>query len=128
MNRSSLAAVNNRPLASLTRTGLEKLFHCWIGASGRRYICSIYAFSGDPLAEPPAFDCRRAVVAAVRRDQAGPVVLFVFQPRDADDFRRRTQRARARGASEWHVHLLAETPEARAFAVIDLSPSRRLRS
>ncbi|HUO54741.1 MAG TPA: hypothetical protein VMU18_08370, partial [Rhodoblastus sp.] len=49
--------------------------------------------------------------------------LFVFQPRDAEDLRRRTQRARARGASEWHVHLLAETPEARASLVSELSPA-----
>ena len=49
-------ATDNRPLASLKQTGLEKLFHSWLGASGRRYICSVYA-----LGEPAAFDRSRGV-------------------------------------------------------------------
>ncbi|MDI9847854.1 hypothetical protein QM467_07285 [Rhodoblastus sp. 17X3] len=124
MSRQPLLAATNSPLASLTRTGLEKLFHSWLGASGRRYICSVYA-----LGEPPAFDCRRAVIAAVRRSASGAVVLFTFQPgpnEERDDFRLWTQRAHACGASEWHVHLLAETPEERAFVLRDLSPEQRL--
>lgn len=123
MTRPPLAAAN-RPLASLAQTGLENLFHSWIGASGRRYVCSVY-----PLDEPPAFDCRRAVVAAVRKGQNGAAILFAFQPgldEERDEFRLWTERARACGAEEWHVHLLAETPEARAFIVRDLSPARRL--
>lgn len=113
----------DRPLASLMRTGLDKLFHSWLGASGRRYICSVYA-----LGEAPAFDCRRAVIAAVRRDVSGAALLFAFEPSDgeaADDLRFWTQRARASGANEWHVHLLAETPQDRACVLEDLSPARR---
>lgn len=113
----------NSPLASLSRTGLEKLFHSWQGASGRRYICSVYA-----PGEPPAFDCRRAIVAAVRREARGATLLFAFAPgpdEAGDDLRFWTQRARAAGANEWHVHLLAETAEERAFVLSDLSPVRR---
>jgi hypothetical protein len=124
MRCQPLAAATNSPLASLTRTGLEKLFHSWLGASGRRYICSVYS-----VGEPPAFDCGRAVIAAVRRDASGAALLFTFQPgpnEERDDFRLWTQRARASGASEWHVHLLAETPEERAFVLRDLAPERRL--
>jgi hypothetical protein len=113
----------NHPLASLRRTGLDRLFHSWLGASGRRYICSVYA-----VGEAPAFDCRRAVIAAVRRDAAGAALLFAFEPSDqeaADDLRFWTERARASGANEWHVHLLAETPRDRARILDDLSPARR---
>jgi hypothetical protein len=116
-------SITSGSLASLTRTGLEKLFHSWRGASGRRYICSVY-----PLGEAPVFDCARAVIAAVRRDAAGAKILFAFQPGPAEmqgDFRLWTQRARAKGAGEWHVHLLAETPEERAEIARDLAPPQR---
>ena len=109
-----------RVLAALSRTGLEDLFRVWAGASGRRYICSVY-----PLSEPPAFDCGRAIVAAVRKSAAGAAIVFVFQPcaaDEADELRRWAQKARQRGANEWHVHLLAESPAARHFAARDLAP------
>jgi hypothetical protein len=113
---------DNRPLASLWRTGLEKLFHNWLGASGRRYVCSVYA-----VGAPPVFDKGRAVVAAVRRDGVQCRIAFVFAPNpDDDDFVFWTARARACGACAWHVHLLAETPEARAAILNDLQPARRL--
>jgi hypothetical protein len=108
-----------RPLAALDRTGLEDLFRVWPGASGRRYICSVY-----PIGEPPVFDCRRAIVAAVRKSAAGAAILSVFVPGAedaADDLRARAEKARQRGAHEWHVHLLANTEEARDFAARDLS-------
>ncbi len=121
---SSLAAGrrDNLPLASLSRTGLEKLFHSWLGASGRRYICSVYAVGAQPV-----FDRSRAVVAAVRRDGAHSQITFVFAPNpEDDDFAFWMARARACGACEWHVHLLAATPEARAAILSDLAPARRL--
>jgi hypothetical protein len=121
MNLLSLAAIDNRPLASLARTGLEKMFHSWIGASGRRYVCSVYS-----LSEPPAFDYRRAIVAAIRRTRTGAAIAFVFEPHESDDFNLWARRARAAGAEEWHVHLLADTPDARAFVVRDLCPARRV--
>lgn len=113
---------DNRPLASLSRTGLESLFHSWLGASGRRHICSVY-----PVGAPPVFDRSRAVIAAVRRDASQREIAFVFAPNPKnDDFAFWTARARACGACEWHVHLLAETPEARAGILSDLEPARRL--
>jgi hypothetical protein len=117
---TNFCAVAPRPLAALDRTGLEDLFRVWAGASGRRYICSVY-----PLGEPPAFDCRRAIVAAVRKSAAGATIVFVFQPGEgdeADELRSWAQRARQRGANEWHVHLLADSPAARQFAARDLAP------
>jgi hypothetical protein len=103
-------AKSPRLLAALDRTGLEDLFRVWPGASGRRYICSVY-----PIGEPPVFDCRRAIVAAVRKSAAGAGILSVFVPGaedEADELRARSEKA----------HLLADTAEARDFVARDLAP------
>jgi hypothetical protein len=108
------------PLACLDRTGMENWLRSWRGASGRRYICSVYA-----VGEPPSFDFDRAVVAAVRKGEDGGAILFVFEPgkdAESDGLRQWTEQARRLGADEWHVHLLAGSPEARAFALRDLAP------
>jgi len=116
---------SSRPLAALSQTGLERLFHSWRGASGHRYICSVY-----DVDQPPAFDCSRAVVIAVRRDAAGEAsIAFVFQPDAQDGVQDSlglwTLRARQCGAREWHVHLLAASAEERKLATRDLSSSAR---
>jgi hypothetical protein len=108
------------PLACLDRTGMENWLRSWRGASGRRYICSVHA-----LGEPPLFDFERAIVAAVRKGEDGGSILFVFEPgleAESDRLRRWTEEARRQGADEWHVHLLAGSPEERAFALRDLAP------
>jgi hypothetical protein len=108
------------PLACLDRTGMENWLRSWRGASGRRYICSVYA-----IGEPPVFDFERAIVAAVRKGEDGGSILFVFQPgpeAESEGFRHWTEQARRQGADEWHVHLLAGTPEERELALSDLSP------
>jgi hypothetical protein len=99
---------------------MENWLRSWRGASGRRYVCSVYA-----IGEPPGFDFERAIVAAVRRGEDGGAILFVFEPGPQaarDRFRQWTEKARQQGADEWHVHLLAESPEAREFALRDLTP------
>lgn len=117
---ASLFAARHRPLACLDRTGLEGLFQSWLGASGRRYVCSVYSIDA-----PPSFDCARAIVAAVRMNADGASIAFVFHPGEAaenGDLRLWAQKARACGASEWHVHLLAASKEERDCAVRDLAP------
>jgi hypothetical protein len=107
------------PLACLDRTGMEDFLRSWRGASGRRYICSVYAIGAQPV-----FDFERAVVAAVRREDDGAKILFAFQPgpeAERDGLRHWTEQARREGADEWHVHLLAGSPEARESALRDLA-------
>jgi hypothetical protein len=109
------------PLACLDRTGMENWLRSWRGASGRRYICSVHA-----IGEPPLFDFERAIVAAVRKSEVGDAIVFVFQPgpeAESDNLRQWTEQARRQGAEEWHVHLLAGSPEEREFALRDLAPS-----
>jgi hypothetical protein len=117
---SSTFAARCLPLACLDRTGMENWLRSWRGASGRRYICSVYT-----IGDSPAFDFERAIVAAVRKGDDGGSILFVFQPgqlAEGEGMRQWTETARRQGADEWHVHLLAETPEQRELALNDLSP------
>jgi hypothetical protein len=111
------------PLAALAGGNLAHHFHSWTGASGRRYICSIFPLreaAGKPAC--PEFD--EALLIAVRRLADGtPKMLFVAE---SDAFsmlapsRSLARRAAALGASEWHVHLLAESPRERRAAILDL--------
>jgi hypothetical protein len=112
-------AASSRPLAALRATVLEHLFQSWRGRSGRRYICSVH-----PITDEAAFDCDRAVVAAVRQTPKGSEIAFVFQPAAAGgDFSLWAERARRCGARALHVHLLADTPDARAAVAADLRPA-----
>ena len=88
-----LFAVSSHKLVALDDTGLESFFHSWRGASGRRYICSVY-----DIDEAPQFDLARAVVAAVRRNAAGTEITFTFQPAaDGSDWRYWAEKARFEG-------------------------------
>ena len=116
-----LFAVSSHKLVALDDTGLESFFHSWRGASGRRYICSVY-----DIDEAPQFDLARAVVAAVRRNAAGTEITFTFQPAaDGSDWRDWAAKARRAGASEFHVHLLAGEKAQRDFIARDLTPALR---
>ena len=107
------------PAAALRATVLENLFRSWRGRSGRSYIFSVH-----PVDDEPAFDCGRAVVAAVRATPHSAEIAFLFQPlAGAEDFALWARRARACGANAFHVHLLAETQVARAAVAADLRPA-----
>jgi len=110
---------SGRPLAALRATVLEHVFRSWRGRSGRRYIFSVH-----PVEEEAAFDCARAVVAAVRPTPTASEIAFVFQP-GAGDFASWARRARMCGANAFHVHLLADSQEARSAVAEDLRPAPR---
>ena len=110
------------PLASLEggvseRSGplwdsLAARFCGWAGASGARYICSVFAGS-----TPPAFDA--AVFLAVACDAAGKRSL-VGVGENAQIVARRA-RMRGEAIAEWHLHFLAGTAEARERICDDLA-------
>jgi hypothetical protein len=94
-------------------------FHLWQGRSRRRYLASVYEVDCVELAE-------NSVVLLVAGDgerrEARAVLSFgALDPGAIPRLRAATQ---ASGATEIHVHLLAETEAARAAAVRDLSPAR----
>ena len=91
----------------------------WRGRSGRRYVVGVHE-----LAEPDFSEIGEAVVIAVRRDEAG-IALPVSVTTSGRSSRERLHRnwlARVRqgGATEMHVHRLAENEDERRAIVADL--------
>ena len=96
----------------------------WRGRSGRRYVVGVH-----PLTEAGLLDVSEAVIVAVRRDREGSasvVDAVAAGPQLRPKSRRAWMgRARAKGATEMHVHRLAEGPSERAAIVADLLPDLR---
>lgn len=88
-------------------------FHYWAGASGKAYLHTVFG-----IGECPAID--NAVFVAVSRERDGrrrAVAAGIFDPfRSGRDIAAASQL----GASEIHLHLLAETPAARRAALDDI--------
>lgn len=91
----------------------------WRGRSGRRYVVGVHpagAFDLEEMAE--------AVVIAVRRDDTGiaEMVSVATSNESPRDHLRRTwlDRVRTRGATELHVHRLADDAAERVAIVNDL--------
>ncbi len=116
------------PLSVLASEGLGGRFRFWRGASGRRFMFSVYASEACP-----AYDQAVLVGAAVEPDGARRI-LFIADtgafPEPVLDRARRTL-AKARNKVEFHVHLLALSPRERMAVIADLAsppdfaPSRR---
>lgn len=106
------------PLAGVVGSLLARRFHGWRGHSGRRYVCTIFA------APEVALDFGDAVVIGVARDAAGlrraVAVTATGDLPGGIDFTLFVAAASARGACEWHVHLLAQNVCARRRVLDDL--------
>lgn len=91
----------------------------WRGRSGRRYVVGIHE-----LAERELDDMGEAVVMAVRRDATGVGELVAVTAAGRSPRERPHQgwiaRARRGGATEMHVHRLAEDEAERSAIVADL--------
>lgn len=91
----------------------------WRGHSGRRYVVGIH-----PLSEADLLDVTEAVLIAVHRDRDGvarvvDVAVAGAKPRERQRLSWMSS-ARDRGATEMHVHRLAEGDEERRAIVEDL--------
>ncbi|WP_245421473.1 hypothetical protein [Methylobacterium sp. B4] len=108
-----------RTMAGLRGSAAPSL-SAWRGRSGRRYVVGVHDLVEAELAE-----IGEAVVIAVRRDEAGiaEAVAIAAVGRGARERLQRNWLARARqsGATEMHVHRLAESEEARRAVVTDLA-------
>jgi len=119
------SAAANAPLDCLAGGALASRFHAWRGLSGRRYICSVFPARRNAwLGGLPEFD--DAVTIAVKRDAHGELRrIMVFEPCWSDGRFRGdpdcVNEALSAGGCEWHVHLLAKSPEARRTAIADLT-------
>lgn len=92
----------------------------WRGASGRRYVVGVH-----PGLTAEVADLTDAVVIAVQRGGDGTArVLDVAAPGASTSRRSRLRwlsLMRIRGATEMHVHLLAESDREREAVRLDLS-------
>lgn len=109
-------AAREVPMRSTAGLG-ERRFTAWRGRSGRRYVASIFA-----VGDEHALGFTDAVLLAVSADRC------ILAARDSGPFGieaalTRWQRSVAQaGASEIHVHLLAEDGISRRAALLDLMP------
>ncbi|MGH6796999.1 MAG: hypothetical protein ACREDI_01265, partial [Roseiarcus sp.] len=115
----------NAPLRCLSGGALSRHFHKWRGASGQHYVCSVFPVqAGAEFGGLPDFD--GAVAIAVARDAKGQRrPLAVFDPcwreaRFCGDLESVGSALRS-GASEWHVHLLADGEQARKAVIRDIT-------
>ena len=92
----------------------------WRGRSGRRYVVGIH-----PLDEAEVLALSEAVVLAVRRDPDGTAHVIDMATADSrlgEQARARwTLAMRSRGATEIHVHRLADGEAERRAVIEDLS-------
>ncbi len=101
-------------------------FHAWHGASGRRYICSVFPVDRDaPNAGLPDFAEAIALAVAAEKDKAQKcLALFLYDGSTAatarEDF---VASALAAGAVAWHIHL-AEDPRQRLAVAKDIELGR----
>jgi hypothetical protein len=91
----------------------------WRGRSGRRYVVGVH-----PMSETDILDVTDAIILAVRRDEEGIAQLIDIAtagPKPRDRLRKSwMSTVRARGATEMHVHRLAEDDATRRAVVADL--------
>jgi hypothetical protein len=96
----------------------------WRGRSGRRYVVGVH-----PLGETDILDVTDAIILAVRRDEEGVAQLIDIAtagPKPRDRLRKSwMSTVRARGATEMHVHRLAEDDATRRAIVADLREDER---
>ncbi len=97
--------------------GFPNSFHYWRGASGNRYLHTVYSLIGCPAVP-------MANYILVRRDDDGRrVALALGQTKDdalSLNLAHLRHEGAKRGANEVHIHLLADTPEARNAVEADL--------
>jgi len=95
---------------------LRSRFFSWRGASGRRYVCSVFQ-SGE---EAFIADVTNGAVIGVAREgvTTRPVCVFPAQERATGDRHALRKMARELGVAEWHVHFCAD-----AATLRDLSAS-----
>jgi hypothetical protein len=108
----------NQPLAALADASLAQRFRHWRGASGRRYIFSVY----DPSA-CPSYD-NAVLIAAARDDNGEARILFLTDTGALPEISlaRAKEEVAAFGAAEFHIHLLAATRTERSALIEDLKP------
>ena len=107
----------DEPALICSEAAFAQAFHYWRGASGRRYLHSVYSLIGCPALP-------RANYILVRRYEDGTRSALAFgQTRDSTatlNLAHLRHEGAKCGANEVHIHLLAEGADARASVEADL--------
>ena len=95
---------------------VRQVFHWWQGISGQWYVHTVYPFEGLP----DIGSCNYILVR--RRFDYRAEALYIGQKGDTDRFSRheKFEPARRLGASEVHIHLLADSRQQRFEVETDL--------
>ena len=93
------------PLRTVRHSALAERFRFWRGASGRRYVCSVFSPQTAPAYET-------SVALHVRRTPGGPVVVAVQAGNDARP---------VPAADEVHIHLVRNEADGLDRATADLA-------
>jgi hypothetical protein len=115
----------DEPALVCAEAHFAQAFHYWRGASGRRYLHSVYTLIGCP-------GLPQANYILVRRHDDGTRTPLAFGQAKDDATSLNLAHLRHQGAklgaNEVHIHLLAETAEDRAAVEADLTSAhpRRL--
>ena len=107
----------DEPARVYSEIGCPQSFHYWRGASGNRYLHMVYSLIGCPA--PP----KANYVLVRRQDDGRRVALALGQTKDdavSLNLAHLRREGARRGANEVHIHLLADTPEARDAVEADL--------
>jgi hypothetical protein len=114
----------DEPALVCSEAAFDQAFHYWRGASGRRYLHSVYTLIGSPALP-------RANYILVRRYHNGTRVALAFGQTKDDAVTLNLAHLRHEGAkigaNEVHIHLLAETAEDRAEVEADLTAAHMRR-
>jgi hypothetical protein len=115
---SRTAAPADEPALVCAEAGFTQAFHYWRGASGQRYLHSVYSLLGCPALPSANY-------ILVRRQDDGSRTPIAFGQTKAGAISLNLAHLRHQGAklgaNEVHIHLLAETPADRARVEQDLS-------
>ncbi len=101
-------------LASLGDCDFGAHFYSWRGASGARYICSVF----EPSEETLVAGFSGAAIIGVARDGAArrPICLMTSRQFNSPAGEALRNAARRLGLNEWHVHFSAEDVDLRDLA------------
>ncbi len=114
----------DEPALVCAEARFAQAFHYWRGASGRRYLHSVYTLVGCPALPQSNY-------ILVRRHGDGtrtPLALGQAKDDTASLNLAHLRHAGAKlGANEVHIHLLAETLEERAAVEADLAAAQMQR-
>lgn len=117
-DRTPLSPVRELPLRSAGRADGSGKLTAWRGLSGRRYVATILH-----LTREDAFDAAAGVALAVHRDGKGHATIVAARACPVRDpgYLGWLAACCQRGATELHIHTLAEGEDGRKAVAADLT-------